>query len=101
MPSVTQNDIGGNVAGIADQWIKWAHVEDRSGFNSNTYQQQVWQYDYKITQRYERTRPTKSNYEVIYEGWRLKIESISIDEEGYKGFEVLRCSKVDEFIEES
>jgi SPP1 family predicted phage head-tail adaptor len=98
VPGVTQNDQGGNVATELDSWTKWAQVENRSGSNSFPNQQQVWQYDYKVTMRYEPSRPTKSNYELEYENYRLKIESIEIDSEGYKGYEICRCSKIDENI---
>lgn len=98
VPGVTQNDQGGNEATTIDSWVKWAHVENRTGSNSFQNQQQTWQYDYKVIMRYEATRPTKSNYEIEYENYRLKVESVEIDSEGYKGYEILRCSKIDEFI---
>ena len=98
VPGVTQNDQGGNEATVIDSWDKWAQVENRTGGNSFNNQVQTWNYDYKVTIRHEKTRPTKSNYEVEYENYRLKIESVSIDSEGYKGYEILRCSKIDEFI---
>ena len=98
LPGVILNDQGGAEAVTLDSWEKWAHVENRTGSNSNPYQQQVWEYDYRITTRYEASRPTKSNYEVQYEGYRLKIESVSIDNEGFKAIEILRCTKVDEVV---
>lgn len=98
IPGYTLNDQGGPEAITVDSWEKWAHVENRSGSNSFPYQQQVWQYDYKIWLRHETTRPTKSNYEIQYEGYRLKIESVEIDSEGYKGYEICRCSKIDEAV---
>lgn len=95
-----QNDQGGNIPGGIEvaRWKKWAAIQDRSGSNQFTNQQQVWDYDYKIMMRFERTRPTKSNYMIEYEGHRLKIESLSLDSEGYKDEEVCRCSKVDEVV---
>lgn len=96
--SYTQNDQGGLVFVEIDRWKKWAAIDDRSGSNSFPYQQQVWDYDYKVFMRFEFTRPTKSNYEIEYEGYRLKIENISLDSEGYKDEEILRCSKIDEVV---
>lgn len=93
-----KNDQGGLEWVEIDRWKKWAAVEDRSGSNQFNNQQQVWTYDYKVMMRFERTRPTKSNYWIEYEGWRLKIESLSLDSEGYKDEEVCRCSKVDEVV---
>lgn len=93
-----QNEMGGNQSVIVSSWGVWAQVENRTGSNSNPYQQQVWQYDYKITKRKEASRPTQSNYEIIYENKRLKIESISIEDENFKAYEVLRCSVIDENV---
>lgn len=98
VPGVVQNDQGGNEASILDSWEKWAQVENRTGSNQFNNQQQVWDYNYKIIMRREASRPTKSNYELQYEGYRLKIESLTIDSEGFKGYEILRCSKIDEDI---
>lgn len=98
IPGATQNDQGGNEASIIDSWEKWAQVENRTGGNQFNNEQQVWNYDYKITMRREASRPTKSNYELQYEGYRLKIESLTIDSEGFKGYEICRCSKIDEDI---
>lgn len=104
--SATQNEIGGNNAILISEWVKWAQVDDRSGSNTpiltsrgggNSFynQQQVWTYDYKVILRYEKSRPTHSNDTVDYEGQRMKVESIDLINEGFKQFEVLRCSKVD------
>jgi SPP1 family predicted phage head-tail adaptor len=94
----TRNDQGGLVADVVDSWDKWAHVENRSGSNSSPLQQQVWDYDYKITMRFEKSRPTQSNYEIIYGTKRLKINSVSIDSEAFQFFEVLRCSTIDNLV---
>lgn len=96
--SYVKNDQGGLDTVEVDRWKKWASIQDRSGSNRFTNQQQVWDYDYKVMMRFERTRPTKSNYMIEYEGYRLKIENLSLDSEGYKDEEVCRCSKVDENI---
>lgn len=96
--AATQNDQGGNEAAIIDSWEKWAHIENRTGKNTDPYQQQVWQYDYKITMRYEVSRPTQSNYEIVYGNEVLKINSVSIENEGFKQLEVCRCSKVDTLV---
>lgn len=95
-----RNDQGGNEPGGVeiDRWDKWAHIENRTGSSQFPYQQQVWPYEYKIVMRHERTRPTQSNYEIEYEGYRMKINSVEIDSEGYKGYEVLRCSKIDTVV---
>lgn len=93
-----QNDQGGNGPGEIDRYDKWAQIENRTGFTSFSNQQQIWPYDYKIVMRHERTRPTQSNYYIEYEGHLMKINSLSVDSEGYKGYEVCRCSKVDTVV---
>jgi len=99
IPGRATNDMGGNEnAAHIDTWEKWADVEDRSGSNSFQNQQQVWQYDYKVKMRHEVSRPTQSNYELEYKGARLKINSISIENEAFMAFEVCRCSKIDQVV---
>jgi len=99
VPSWAPGTLGWDKTAIeVDSWEKWAHIENRSGSNSFQNQQQTWQYDYKIIMRYETTRPTKSNYEIQYAGQRMKVESVEIDSEGYKGYEILKCSKIDQDV---
>lgn len=96
--SAVQNDQGGNECIEVDSWEKWAQVENRTGGNSFPSQQQVWEYDAKITMRHETSRPMQSNYEIEYENARYKVESLSVDSEGFKMYDVCRCSKVDEVV---
>jgi SPP1 family predicted phage head-tail adaptor len=91
----TKNSIGSPVASEVGAWKLWAEVEDRSGSHSAPYQQGLWQYDYKITVRYERSRVIGSNYTLDYDGKRLVINSIAPHSEGFKQYAVLRCSCVD------
>ncbi|HRI24355.1 MAG TPA: phage head closure protein [Ferruginibacter sp.] len=93
-----QNDHGGVDPVDVDSWEVWANVENRTGGPTTQNAQQLWQYDYKITKRYEASRPVKSNYEVRYKGMRMKINSVSPDREGNTRYEVLRCTVIDEDI---
>jgi head-tail adaptor len=93
-----RNDQGGLDNTVVRSWVKWAKIEDRTGSNGVTQNQTQWEYDYKITMRYYPSAPTKSNYYIMYENVAMKIENISINSEGFKMFEVARCSKVDEQI---
>ena len=93
-----QNDHGGVDQVDVDSWQTWAKVENRTGAPLTQNAQQLWQYDYKIAKRYEASRPVKSNYEVRYNGMRMKINSVSIDQEGMIRYEVLRCTVIDEDI---
>lgn len=99
VPGINPGNRGWNkTSTIIDSWEKWAHVENRSGGNQSYAQQQVWTYDHKIWLRRERTRPTKSNFIIEYEGAHLEIKSLVIDGEGYKDYEILYCSKVDKDV---
>lgn len=77
---------------ILDTYEKWANVQDKRGSSTQNNDQQQWNYDYKITMRYEKSRPTKSNYTLVYDNNKLQINSVQIIEEGSKRFEVLKCS---------
>jgi SPP1 family predicted phage head-tail adaptor len=76
-------------------WSKWANVVDKRGSHSVSEGKEQWNYDYKITQRYEASRPTKENDRIVYNGNLLQINSIQIIEESFKMFEVLKCSLTD------
>lgn len=82
-----------NTDGIS--WSMWAQVENRTGFPVTAEQQMVYNYDYKITVRFEKTRLIKSNYTVEYEGEKLSIKEIQIKDEGSNRFRILRCQKTD------
>lgn len=91
-----QNEIGSPVAVEVAAWEQWAQVEDRSGFPVNQFQQELWQYDYKITVRHERTRRIGSNYTIDYDGKRLAINSVSLKSEAFRQYDVLRCTAIDD-----
>lgn len=91
-----QNDIGSPYAVEVGAWPLWADVGDRSGFNSEPFAQSLWQYDYKITVRYEKGRVIGSNYTVDYDGKRLKINSCSPHTEAYRQYMILRCTALDD-----
>lgn len=92
----TQNAIGSPVATVVADWPMWANVRDRSGSFSNPFQQIVWQYDYEISVRYERSRVIGSNYLIQYDGKMLVIDSVSIKNEGYRAEAIIRCHGVDD-----
>jgi SPP1 family predicted phage head-tail adaptor len=93
-----QNDSGGNVETLVAVWSVWADVKERRGNPTEFNQKEVWTYDYEVLKRYERTRPTKSNDILIYDGVRHKINSVSITSEETKDFEKIRCTRVDNNI---
>lgn len=95
MPGMVQNEIGGNVETIAAIWDVWATVRERTGFSTTAGQREVWQYEYEVEKRYERSRPIRSNYIVIYDGYRHKIESVRITSEARKDFEKILIRRLD------
>lgn len=92
----TQNSIGSPVASEIAAWKMWAQVEDRSGSQNNQYSQTLWQYSYKITVRYEKTRVIGSNYTVDYDGKRLVIDSCTPHSEAFRQYMVIRAHGVDD-----
>jgi SPP1 family predicted phage head-tail adaptor len=90
-----KNDFGGLTSVQTASWNKWAQVEQRNATELATLQQQVWEYDQRFILRYEVERPTKSNDLLEYEGRLYVINSVSINSEGFKAFEVIRCQRID------
>lgn len=89
------DDGGGILALLVSAWSRWAKVEDRQGSIVSPHAQEQWQYDYKITLRYEKSRPIQSNDTIDYDGKRLKIKSLSILEEGQRRYYVCRCTTIE------
>lgn len=93
-----QDDIGAPVKTLLASYAIWAQVEDRSGHLYLGQEQSTWNYDYKITFRYEKTRPISSNMTIDYDGKRLAINSVSYQNEGNRRFVVTRCTTTDEAV---
>ena len=92
----SDQDAGGGLSAVDGvSYSMWAQVEDRNGFTVTGENQKVWNYDYKITVRYERSRIKKSNQIVEYDGKSLAIGSISFENEGNMKYAILRCSATD------
>lgn len=96
--TTAKNEFGGLVAVLTGSWSKWAEVQDRTGSSAQNYQQTQWSYDNVIVMRYEIERPTRSNDVVEYESQFYKINSIQIKSEGFKMWELLQVTKIDESI---
>ena len=104
-----KNEFGGLVPIEVAHWYKWAEVRasnwinldmynTRSGRSLNDYQQEKWEYDTTVILRYESERPTRSNDTIEYEGYLYKINSITVNNEYARNFEIIKCSKIDESI---
>lgn len=84
----TQDEGGGNVHELDENYAVWAKVEDKRG-SSSFNKQQEWNYDYKVTIR---NRNIDESYIVEYNDLQLAIKSLSVQEEGRKRFLILRCN---------
>lgn len=91
----TQDEYGGVTSVVAESWEKWAQVDVRSGNVTQEVNQVMWSYSTKIIMRRFSSRPMKSNYCIVYEGDRYRVDSVAIENEGFKHFEVCRCTKID------
>ncbi len=69
--ATTQDEGGGIVVGVLSSYNIWAKVETRNGSIITGQNQQQWQYDYKITFRYERSRPVASNSTIDYDSKKI------------------------------
>ena len=92
----TTTDAGGGLSPLVVQdFIIWAKVEARNGVPFTSEEQSVWNYDYKVTFRYARSRIVGSNFTIDYDQKRLRINSISFLQEGTRKLSVARCSTID------
>lgn len=79
---VTQNVDGDIVLGSPTSWNKWANVSQSNGnlLISNGMTNFTEAFD--INMWYEPTKPTQANYEIDYDGKKMKIYSVRLDNEG-------------------
>jgi SPP1 family predicted phage head-tail adaptor len=91
----TSQDAGGGVTGsVISSYQMWANVENRDGRMIEAKDQRMWPYNYKVTVRYENSRPLNASQTILYDGNRLAINSIVIDREGMREENILRCSTI-------
>lgn len=95
------DDAGGLTSVQTASYSIWAKVEPRNGAVFTGQEQTLWNYDYKVTFRYERSRVVQSNFTIDYDGKRLRINSISFENEGERKYSVARCTTTDEQIDGS
>jgi SPP1 family predicted phage head-tail adaptor len=97
--STYDQDAGGGIsADETGSHIFWAKVEERNGFPISGNEQQVWNYDYRITVRYEKSRVIKSNQTIDFDGKTLSVNSVSFEKEGKRWYTILRCATTDNNI---
>jgi SPP1 family predicted phage head-tail adaptor len=91
----TVKDTGGGTSGtIVSSYKMWADVESRDGRMIQGENQRMWPYNFKLTVRFEKSRPIYVNQTIVYDGNRMSIQSISINREGMRWEYILRCSSV-------
>lgn len=95
----TQDEGGGVIPTIISSYNIWAKVENRNGNLFTGEQQREWQYDYKVTFRYERSRVVNSSMTIDYDNKRLAINSLSYQDEGERKFAIARCSTLEVFTD--
>lgn len=89
----TQSAGGGLVAAeTSTEVVKFAIVEDRSGSMQVSSAQREWNYDYKITTRFNKSFVEQGGDLIEHEGKTLIVRAVSFDGEGAKRLVVLRCS---------
>lgn len=91
----TTDEYGGTESVLAESWQKWAQVDVQSGRVVQQVNSVLWSYDTRIIMRRFASRPTRSNYIILYEGERYMVNSVSIENEGFKHYEVCRCTRID------
>lgn len=97
----TQDEAGGLIDTLTASYTIWAKVEDRNGRQMISEQQREWDYDYKVTFRYEKSRIVTSGMTIDYDGKRLAINSLSYINEGNRKFCIARCSTQDVLVNAS
>ena len=88
----SKSDSGGAIAVVNSQFSVWAQIDDRSGSFQNSQKDNKWVYDYKVTVRFRGDITSRTIF--VYEGIKMHINSLSIQNEGMKNYLIAQCSKV-------
>lgn len=91
----TQDVGGGSQSVPGNTYSVWAKIENRNGANQSIEGQVQWNYDYRITIRYDKLKAIKERDQVQYDNKTLLINALQIEDEGKKSFLILRCSTID------
>lgn len=96
-----QNEWGGNTKSLVDTYDVWAKVTQQSGSRSLDQMQIAYNESYEIIKRYEVSRPTKQNSEIIYENSILSIANVEEVQEGNKSWERITAYTTGNNVSES
>ncbi len=95
--SYTQDAGGGPAYVETVRWQSWAEIQDRSGSTVFAQSQDLTLYDYRVRTRFDGR--FNSETQMIYEGQICKLNSYTIESEGFRSFIVLRYSKTETYID--
>lgn len=90
--TIAQDVNGDIVVTPSNTWQKWANVTKNS--NSLLFGQGAINYDesYRLQMWYEPSRPTLANYTIQYNGKTMKVDSVTVDDEGKRMLETITAS---------
>lgn len=84
-----QDEFGGNIKSLTDYFYAWAKLEALSGSRLLDNLQINYTKAFKITTRYEASRPLIPTDEIVYDGFNYVIQSLTLLEEHRKNFNVI------------
>lgn len=84
---------GGNIKALSSTYTVWAEMEQTSYDRSLNNGQLNNPNTFRITKRHEVSRPVSPDDEIVYEGRTMIINSIEIDNEGRKKFDIIIATK--------
>lgn len=89
--SVTQDADGNIIATPSSVWNKWGNITQDSGNLLISQGMSNFSESYRVQMWYEKTRPVKANYLLIYNGKTMKVYNVRLDNEGQRMIETLTC----------
>ncbi len=96
-----QNEWGGVIKSLVNTYDVWAKVTQQSGSRSLDQMQIAYNQAYEIIKRYQISRPTKQDNEIVYENSILSIGSIEEVREGNKTWERITAYTTGNNVSES
>ena len=91
-------DAGGGSRPVeSERWEQWAQIDDRSGGTSFSQSQELTTYDYRVKVRFDGRFSSLTG--MIYEGQICKMNSMTVETEGYKHFLILQFTKTDTWLD--
>ena len=93
-------DAGGGTSNVeTERWPTWAEIQDRTGNTFAAQATELTQYDYRVKIRFDGRVTSKTMME--YEGQVCTIGSVTIENEGFKNFMILRVARTETWVDVS